>query len=244
MKYDLTKYFNEILLEKNDDNFIPDLLLLNLKTHEKIYIEIAVTHFSSESKKNSGHRIMEFTLTSDKDVQKIIDFKNIGSSNIVNYYNFKKKQNTSEFCTKGNCIRKFNFFTVAIDGKCNLNIIKENEFQKTFDKYKSNSIWNIFEPADQLSEEELCYSIDRSSDTFIKYVASAYQKNVKVKNCFICRYHAQNTSWDFVKGEPIFCKFRKITCSSDNAANCQYYKAELSYVNKYLQSSFDESEIE
>ncbi|NBV14608.1 MAG: hypothetical protein EBS07_11140 [Sphingobacteriia bacterium] len=43
-KFDLTKYFNEIRIEKKDGKFIPDIMLSNSQRGEKIYIEIAVTH--------------------------------------------------------------------------------------------------------------------------------------------------------------------------------------------------------
>lgn len=238
-KFDLAKYFTEILIEKPDNIFIPDILLLNPNTKEKIYIEIAVTHSSSDDKKYSGHRIIEFILKTEEDAQLLIEFKNNGADNIVRYYNFKQKQKTNSVCTKGNCIRKFNFFSVSVNGKCSLSIINENDIRLTIHNYKSSSIWNILEPIEQIIDDEY-YNEDKIiSKAFIKYVARAYQEKIKVKNCYICRYHAQNTSWYFVDGGPIFCKFQKITCGSNDAATCEYYKIELNYVNTYLELNKD-----
>lgn len=233
-KFDLAKYFTEIFSEKRDDVFIPDILLLNPKTKEKIYVEIAVTHISSDAKKNSGNRIIEFILTTEEDAQKLIEFKNGNSEIIVRYHNFKKKQIIKSFCTKGDCHHLFNFFSVASNGKCDLQVIKENEIQGTIEKHKSNSILNILETTSQRSEIEIFYGVNSIGETFQRYLARAYQLKVKVKNCYICRHHAQHTPWDFVEGDSIFCKFQKINCGSSYATKCQYYRVDQSYINHYL----------
>lgn len=234
-KFDLTKYFTEILIEKRDDNFIPDILLLNPTTREKIYIEIAVTHASSNNKKHSGNRIIEFNISTENEALLICDFLKQGGTRIVHYYNFKKKEVFNACCEKGNCVRLFNFFSVSQNGKCNLLILKENAIQLTLEKYQHNSIWHKLEPNDRVIDEEFNEEDSNSNKIFKNYLAKAYQENVKVKNCYICRYHARNTSWDYVSGEPIFCKFQKITCGSNYAATCQFYKAEQKYVNSYLE---------
>jgi len=226
-QYDLTKYFTHILIEKRDNDFIPDILLFNSEKKEKIYIEIAVTHFSSDKKKHSGHRIIEFLISTEEDAQNIIKFKNGDIDNIARYYNFKQHQITKHFCTKGNCCKQFNFFSVTENGKCNLEILKEHEIPITLTKYKSNSTWHTLEPIEHLNKS----GVSDIGFDFINYVSRAYRENINVKNCYICRYHAKNKSWNFVEGEPIFCKFKKITCSSNYAANCQFFKVEESYVS-------------
>jgi len=69
---------------------------------------------------------------------------------------------------------------------------------------------------------------------FKKAVATYASKKLPIKNCFTCRYHAKNR----YKGalyepeyNPIFCKFLKITCNSNKAVYCEYYKLELNYVD-------------
>ena len=51
-KHNLINYYSNIVMEKRDGEFIPDLLLSSNKNpKDKIYIEIAVTHFLSEKKR-------------------------------------------------------------------------------------------------------------------------------------------------------------------------------------------------
>ncbi|MDO2952641.1 hypothetical protein M8826_11065, partial [Aeromonas simiae] len=70
--FDLTDYFHSIKMEKRDGHFIPDLTLCSTtRTAEKIYIEIAVTHFMSEEKEYSGAKIIEIPLESELDIEKI-----------------------------------------------------------------------------------------------------------------------------------------------------------------------------
>ena len=228
-KFDLSKYFNEILLEKKDDIFIPDILLLNPDTKEKIYIEIAVTHFLSEEKKHSKHRVIEFIITNEDDAIRIIDFKNGDFKHGVRYYNFKQKKIIENFCSKRNCNKDFNLFSVDKNGGSHLDVLKEKRIQPTIDQYNLNSIWQFLEPAEQISREDYYYGGKSIRDVFISYITRAYREKVNVKNCYICRYHAHNTSWDFTEGEPIFCKFQKITCGSNFAVQCQFFKVEQSY---------------
>jgi len=57
---------------------------------------------------------------------------------------------------------------------------------------------------------------------------------LKVRNCFICRYHAENNSWIYedTTGVPIFCKFLKTKCNSNQAVTCKYFKLENKYIDE------------
>jgi hypothetical protein len=74
--HDLTKYFTEILIESRDGAFVPDILLKNpAQPNEKIYIEICVTHSCSDScsdsKINSGARVIEFFIEDDSTLNNV-----------------------------------------------------------------------------------------------------------------------------------------------------------------------------
>jgi hypothetical protein len=224
-KFDLPKYFTKILFEKKDSVFIPDLLLLNPKTNEKIYVEIEVTHSSSESKIISGNRIIEFKICNEEDAERLIEFKNGGCEDITKYYNFKKNTKNEHFCNAGNCVNKFYFFNVSKTGKCLLKIITEKEILSLTNSFNSNSIWRVVEQAHLIEDDDDDFLL---SIKFREYISKAYHAKIKVKNCFICRYHGDNLDND--GGEPIFCKFQKITCSSNYAESCKYYKIEQKYV--------------
>ncbi len=67
------------------------------------------------------------------------------------------------------------------------------------------------------------------SEILKKGVVTVTNINLKIKNCFICRYHAEKNSWQYfenITSVPIFCKFLKINCSSDKAVSCEGFKLE------------------
>jgi hypothetical protein len=61
------------------------------------------------------------------------------------------------------------------------------------------------------------------SDEYKKNVVDAYNTKIAIKNCFLCRYHGDNYSY-CDEDLPIFCKFLKIKCNSNQASACQYYR--------------------
>lgn len=117
-RFDITQYFKSIKLEKKDECFVPDLLLISDKG-EKIYIEVAVTHKSTQEKIDSGHRIIELTINCESDIN-ILDRRLLSESNKVEFFNFKREQ-TKNFCS-GQCVEKINF-KKTINGKSNRNDI-------------------------------------------------------------------------------------------------------------------------
>jgi len=69
--FDLTSKFKKISLEKSDGEFVPDLLL-ETDTGEKIYIEIAVSHYCSSKKQKSGIRIVEIEIKDEADLEQML----------------------------------------------------------------------------------------------------------------------------------------------------------------------------
>jgi hypothetical protein len=64
-------------------------------------------------------------------------------------------------------------------------------------------------------------------------VIESYQKGLKIKNCFLCRYHAFNQSWS--REGTIFCKFLKESGNSNMATDCQYFRADSQVFSRYLE---------
>jgi hypothetical protein len=68
-------------------------------------------------------------------------------------------------------------------------------------------------------------------ETFIREVEAAFSSGVAIKNCYLCRYHSgANHYQNFErKGSGgIFCKHLKITCGSNQAAKCEFYRPDKS----------------
>lgn len=86
-KYDITKLFTYIEVEKTDGNCKPDILLKTVTGH-KIYVEIFVTHETTYEKTNSGVKIIEFIIQNENDLE-IFKENLVSISNpLIKLYNF------------------------------------------------------------------------------------------------------------------------------------------------------------
>ncbi len=224
MTFDLTKHFKKISIESREQSFIPDILL-ETEQGEKMFFEVAVTHISSQEKINSSYRIIEFMVSSEQDIE-IIESCLLEESETIKFFNFKNK------LIKGLC-----------QGKCNYGIIpyaKESLLYHAFivDKNgKSRFAHEELDKINQLQQNSLYFEyvcdgeeIDLSS-LYKEKVVKSYQDGVKIKNCFLCRYHGINYSFK-IKGS-IFCKFLKNTGSSNMAVDCQYFLPDSKVFLKY-----------
>jgi len=225
-KFDLTQFFNKISIEKKEDTFIADIMLTSKNGKDKVFVEIAVTHQSTEQKLNSNYRIIELEIENEEDFEPIKS-KNLSEKEPkIKFINFKNKQIYTSLC-QGNCRKVFNFFFLDNDGRCLLKQknLKQIEYLLSSEK-----------------ERIVKYEISKDNgkyypEIFKKGVATLSQENFKVKNCFVCRYHAENNSWQYdedTSGNPIFCKFLKIKCNSNQAVGCGFFKLEKNYIQDIL----------
>lgn len=214
--FDLTKYFLSIRLEQKEDSFIPDLLLIS-QTGDKLFIEIAVTHFLSREKVNSGYRLIEIDIKNEDDLE-IINNKHLARGEKVKFFNFKALT-IRDFC-RGQCHNQFKPYSY-----CNL----EYEYFVVFNNGKSALLSLNLDEIDNLHKnQKIKYGelIEASSsnliksDRYLKLVIESFFNDRGIKNCFLCRYHGISYSFDY----PIFCKFIKKNCNSNEAANCEYYR--------------------
>lgn len=227
-KYDLTKYFDRVSLEKKEDAFIPDIMLSSKNGKDKIFVEIAVTHLSTEQKLNSEYRIIELEVECDQDFEPIKrKYLSITGSK-VKFINFRTNRKVGSVCN-GNCRKKFNLFTVNSEGRCLLKQKNLNQIKNQLKSKRKEIVKHEIIPHNRYNYPEI----------FKKGVATFAKENLKVKNCFICRYHAENNhyhSWcETSIGAPIFCKFLKIQCNSNKAVNCKYFRLERKYVDEMLE---------
>ncbi len=206
--YDLTKAFTIIHEEKRDGELIPDLLL-KTKNGDKIYIEIAVTHTSSHAKIASQIRIIEFSIQVEDDLALLQKTKISLLHEQIRAYNFAPEPIMENL--KNDCHKEVSYFTILPNGKCKIKTVKIFEFD-SLSKETKNYIQKVDYP---------------SAQTFIAAAEQAFYKRVKIKNCFLCRYHAINTSFQMSEeSSPIFCKFHKKQTQSNYAANCEIYRAD------------------
>lgn len=222
-KFDLTRYFSEISMETREGSFIPDILLKTENGKEKIFFEIAVTHFSTVEKLNAGYRLIELRIEDEEDLGVINEHCiSIGKSD-VSFTNFKIKSKTAHFC-QNLCEKTFDFFRIDKEGKARLH--QQTLSQISYILKKDKETITHFEISPDNGNYPLKY----------KYlVAKAFNEKKKLKNCFLCRYHGINKEWESEK-YPIFCKFLKTISNSNEAAICNYFQPEKEYVDRYIQN--------
>ena len=235
-RIDLTQYFDKISIEERKDSFIADIMLTSKSGKNKIFIEIAVTHLSTEKKINSKYRIIEIKIDSEEDFEPIKRKFLSEINSKIEIKNFKTKQ----INCNGDCKETHNLLTLDKEGRCLLKQLNLKQIKRhlEIDKEKIAK----YEISEHNSYESYYNSIK-----FITAVATFAKENFKIRNCFICRYHAHNDTWwleDGVNNVPIFCKFLKIRCNSNQAVTCTYFKLEKNYMDEILNGQQeDENEI-
>jgi len=223
-EFELTKFFKKIYLESKEDSFIPDVLL-EANNQEKIFFEVVVTHTSSQEKINSKYRIIEFFISSEEEI-KNIESCVLQESNKIHFMNFKR-QPQGKWCN-GKCLNEI--IPYASD------ILLHNAFV-IYKNGKSAFIRESLDHIESIQSKLLHFehiSLKEHSDigSFYKYkIVEAFQKGLKFKNCFLCRYHAQNQSWN--SSGAVFCKFLKKAGNSNMATDCQYFKPDAQVFSQY-----------
>jgi hypothetical protein len=221
-KFDLTRYYTKIKEEARDGEFIPDVLISSASNkNEKIYIEIAVTHLMSEKKCNSGNKIIQIPLLSEDDVEKIK--KCVLTEDDALFVGFSKVSTeiTDDECVcyKTPCYG----FYVYKGGKSRLEVASLISIKSYIAKNKDHLIYsNITTIPDRSKGYDVFFRDDSRGGVFIEQVHLANQRNIAVRNCYLCKYHGQN--WDAENNFPIFCKPKRMKCNSNTAADCEMFR--------------------
>lgn len=230
---DLTKKYDKVYLEKKYGEFIPDITLISKDGSDKIYIEIAVSHKSTEKKLNSDTKIIELKVDDPIYAEFIEDCELSMNQPDITFHNFEVKKFVG-VVHENYCDTIFNFFLVLRDGSCRL--MQSNLLQ--IKSYLKKARENI-----------LFYSIaenyDDNSSVYKFFVALAYKENINVRNCFICCFRAKNRyigdDYDYDAKNPIFCfHLRKkhnnsneaAKCNSNKALTCEAFKPSNEYVDE------------
>lgn len=217
-EYDLTKYYKNIFEEKRDGQFIPDVLLVsNNNPSEKIYIEIACTHFISEEKRYSHNRIIEIPIESEHDIEKIRSGLLSSENSLFIGFNQKTEAVTDSECV---CSSKdaYGFF-VFQSGK---SLLDYGKLAAIHHEAKSNVIYSKIRIADEIKRR---YSFQDEIDKghlYISQVFAAEKEGIFIRSCYLCRYHGDNKN--SIDKSGLFCKTFRKPCKSNDAAECERYR--------------------
>ena len=224
--HDLTQYYTGIRLEKRDERFIPDVLLFSeADESNKVYIEVAVTHFLSEEKRESDNRIIEIHIENEADVEKLRAQKL--SEEQASFINFT---HTPSPVTDADCLcMRDTFYCLFIysSGKSVLEDATLSEIEATCKKFGDNLTYV------RLVDTRRLQTIPEPGLLFSQLIHEAHEKGFPVRNCLLCRFSGPN--WNaFLDNKAIFCKLKRIACTSNEAAACQKFwlRPDISHVDK------------
>jgi len=113
-KFDLVSSYDRIEFEKRQNNFIPDLTLIN-NYGKRIFVEIFVTHPCEEEKINSKIKIIEIMIKDEEDVKVILGKVLSEDNKNIKFYNFEEFNVLVEPICNENSIT--NYFVSLKDGK-------------------------------------------------------------------------------------------------------------------------------
>ncbi|QXP78436.1 MULTISPECIES: competence protein CoiA family protein [Winogradskyella] len=218
-RFDLTKYFDKISIEKGVNGFIADVLLKSSLKGDEILIEFAVTHKCEEKKLQSGLRIIEIQLKNENDL-KFIDFKYISLSNKnIELFNFNVNHKIDQLIKPRKCNQKFEFFS----------ILKDNTAMKV-KKTMSNIILDIEEDKYKHFEVLKKQEDEYTGLDFIDLVKDYADKDKSFKNCYACRFAVKRNRPDTYSD--LVCKrMRQGIRNSNTGSNCdKYWKFQSPYL--------------
>jgi len=204
ISYDLTSYFDSVILECEHEGFVPDILLKSSTTKEVLYVEIAVTHKTSEEKRSSGHRIIEYVINSEDDIYLLKETFISGSNNKIKLYNFNAQPMHRDVCN-GNCQKEFRCF--VIDYKGIASVIKSTP-ESIVQKINNNSVVRA----------SLCVSNDKIKSDFYDFVHKANADGVHIRSCYVCN----NVKYE-KNDDKIFCQKRLKYVPSFEAFRCSSF---------------------
>lgn len=211
ISYDLTSYFDTVILECEHNGFVPDVMLKSSMTHEVIFVEIAVTHKSSAEKRGSGHRIIEYVVNSEDDIYLLKETSVAESNSSIKLYNFNAKPIRRDVCN-GKCQKEFRCF--VIDYKGMASVIKSFP-ESIVHKINNNSVIRA----------SLYGSSYKIQSDFYDFVIKAHAGGINIRSCYVC----DNMKYE-KEGDKLFCQkrlkyvpsFEAFRCSSFLISKCSH----------------------
>lgn len=221
VEIDLTKYYKKIAVEQIEGEFIPDLKLTHNDPKNQIFIEIAVTHRSTEKKLDSDIRILELKVDEESDLDVIKQHEISEDNPKIKIINFNRTE-INEIKTAANCDKEAELFIVYKSGKCFIKTLPINKIQSERSRLRYSTIFSSIK-----------------SQFFENHVIDAYRQNLISKNCYLCANHAKaKPSWDILDqidnmGKAIYCYKNKTRCNSNDAIECIDFRFSEKKMNEY-----------
>ena len=207
-KHNLFKYYQNIFLEKQFDDYRPDITLVaNNGKNSKMFIELVVTHKSTEKKKNKN-KIIEIYIKNENDISELIDkgfFEE--KDQCVEFINFKNKctpKDTPEKKIK-NDKSDNQYLVLNKNGEIEIKVeITSGHFQKTeMINYKSNNK-GIYTKA------------------YHQFIVKCAREKLYIKHCYLCINRKSDKNDEELS--QWYCEKQEYSVSNGKEAiQCKYY---------------------
>ncbi len=181
-EYNLLGYYQNVYLEKVSDNFVPDILLESKNKRNRLFIEIVVSHKSTEEKKEN-YKIIEIFIEDENDIFKIIKEGLDCNNKKISIINFKRNILHSEHCNRNDCIN----YIDCLQPIKNIVISRRNVFR--FNELYQSPNNHIH----QITKEEY----DNNNNNIIKYLNNYAKEKKNIKTIFICKYNTTNNDYNY-----------------------------------------------
>ncbi len=225
-EFDLTQKFKHIVVEEQFDELRPDIQLLSKrdeKIEESIFVEISVTHKSTEKKIQRGKRIIEINIRNEDDILKLRSNKISFKTEHVTFHNFKKNPQEVNYCGKyeKGCRTSVNAFILYKSGA----YVFLNETLENVVSHVASDEGNIA-VADYSAFKKQYYGEMTETEKKHEYLRSLQYRNIHFKDCRFCRYKGDKIKRGTSEG--LFCKFLKKDITFDSAFECNFFRKEVS----------------
>lgn len=212
---DLKEYYTTCELEKEYHGFIPDILLTNDGKEDRmpIFIEIAITHFSTDEKIESGNKIIEVAIPRDYETDDSGDLSVLNESatvkdknNIqISFKNFKRESLSKE------PLEKYPLSVFFID---EFNRAEIKTLEKACAEYGNKKII-------PQSKYEICLTKPYSEEIYNYGVARACLDGFELRECVVCHYYWKDTKDRFW---PHKCSLKKMILGITQALQCDSFR--------------------
>lgn len=210
--FNLISYFDLIFLEKSYQGFVPDLLLASSKHSEVLFVEIAVTHFSSKAKLESGIRIIEIYLEEEGDLD-FLKTRRISSLD-AGFCNFEPKHFEEKYVVPAECKRPIKIFGVLSSGRAVMKNLQMHELVTTID----GGEYRHFQLVDPYGHDD-----SEKKQTYSQMIRAAYLNNIPVRNCNVC-VHCRINTWNYDNIYRFYCnKHEREFADSSDALECSFF---------------------
>ena len=176
-KYNLLGYYQNVDLEKPSDNFIPDILLESKHKKNQLFIEIAVSHKSSQKKKEQN-KVIEILIENEQDIFDIIRNGINENDERISLINFNRSITQSERCNENDCINYIGSHQINEN-------IKKKYTVFAFDELRKNQCIRIQELAKE----------DYDNTKIMKYLSCYSKEKNNIKIISLCKYYSSNNEY-------------------------------------------------